>query len=393
MSFTRIGSNIWSWAPFVSMPSAARCLWLAMYTCAEAKRLPAGLWHGGVGSLMEAAAMDHHEVVSTLDLMLEPKYALRESTGPLIEYDQKLRVIRLVELPDAGEEPMNGKAIKGWYTKFITVPPCAVRDAHVSTIRWLIDEGARSRNKRPSADHEQAWDETFGKVQIPVPRRRGVRRLLDADTSTAVQPSLFHPRASDPLPDTHPDTVSDTHSEPSPETDRSDPVHSPSASSPDQKNQVSGYGIVYRSGSETESEPDPEFFRSFPEGGDQVTAAGEIAYSRAPRHAPRPTLRLVPPAHAPFTVEQLLGILNNQGLVVRESERGALCDAITTLVDIPEGEDTLALLKGWRRMTVLELVRPGALADEVARARAKKQQAAEYSQALREARERAGYEC
>lgn len=88
-----------------------------------------------------------------------------------------------------------------------------------------------------------------------------------------------------------------------------------------------------------------------------------------------------------------MGILNNQGLVVRESERGALCDAITTLVDIPEGEDTLALLKGWRRMTVLELVRPGALADEVARARAKKQQAAEYSQALREARERAGYEC
>ncbi len=184
-AFTRLGSSLWDWEPWTTLPTSdARMLWLALYTTGEAKRHVPGLWQGGVSSMADAARMRGDVVVDALDTLLE---------RGLVEFETKHRVLRLCELPDAGEYPSNGKVIRSWWTRFKTVADCGVRDAHVATLRWIIDTGARMAGKAVSPDHENAWRETFAGVQVPAPRHRGVRRLADSDTGTQVQPSLFSP--------------------------------------------------------------------------------------------------------------------------------------------------------------------------------------------------------
>ncbi len=163
-------------------------LWLALFTTAEAKRIVPGLWHGSMTSMAEAARMPIDVTVRALDSLLD---------HDMVEYDHKHRVLRLTKLPDAGEYPSSPTIVTSWWKRFRTVPACAVRDAHVATIRWILDQGAlvapKNRTGKPTAAHEEVWAETFATVQIPPPRRRGMRRLVDtvADTGTAVQPSLF----------------------------------------------------------------------------------------------------------------------------------------------------------------------------------------------------------
>lgn len=183
-AFTRLGAAIWDWEPWTDLDALSRILWLALYTSAEAKRHVPGLWQGGIPAMADAARLSPDDVVSALDRLLDRN---------MVEYDPKYRVLRLVELPDAGEYPSNGKVIRGWWTKFSTVPVCPVRDAHVQTIDWILATGSRLAGKAVSDDHKNAWSETFAKVQIPAPRRRGIRRLADSDTSTQIQPSLFCP--------------------------------------------------------------------------------------------------------------------------------------------------------------------------------------------------------
>ena len=182
-AFTRLGASLWDWEPWTDLRAQTRILWLALYTSAEAKRHVPGLWQGGIPTMADAARMPPDDVIAALDQLLE-----RE----LVEYDQKLRVLRLCGLPDAGEYPSNGKVILGWWTKFNTVPPCPVRDAHVRTIAWIIDNGSR-RAGTATDNHKEAWSQTFGTITIPPPRRRGIRRLADSlwDTGTQVQPSLW----------------------------------------------------------------------------------------------------------------------------------------------------------------------------------------------------------
>ncbi len=132
--------------------------------------------------MADAARMQPDQVLGALDHLLD-----RE----LVEYDPKTRVLRLSMLPDAGEYPSNGRVIRGWWTKFKTVPECGVRDAHVNTLRWIMTHGALVSGKLVTADHQSTWDDTFGRIAIPTPRRRGVRRLADSDTSTHAQASLF----------------------------------------------------------------------------------------------------------------------------------------------------------------------------------------------------------
>lgn len=199
-AFTRLGSSIWDWEPWTDLTSPARILWLALYTSSEAKRHIPGLWQGGVPAMADAARMQPDDVRDALDTML-----VRE----MVEYDPKFRVLRLCELPDAGEYPSNGRVIKGWWTKFQTVPACPVRDAHVRTIGWILDTGSQRAGASVSPDHKEAWERTFGTIVVPTPRRRGLRRLADSDTSTRAQPSLFPCPQASPVPSDAVGTITD----------------------------------------------------------------------------------------------------------------------------------------------------------------------------------------
>jgi hypothetical protein len=183
-AFTRLGSGLWDWEPFIALDDSTRILWLALYTTAEAKRHAPGLWQGGIPTMADAAHQSPDEVIDSLGKLLD-----RE----MVEYDSKSRVLRMCLLPDPGEFPDNGNAIRSWWRRFNSVPECGVRDAHIPTLRWIIDTGARRSNKIVTPHHETAWSETFARVPIPAPRRRGVRQLANSDTTTQVQPSLFAP--------------------------------------------------------------------------------------------------------------------------------------------------------------------------------------------------------
>lgn len=185
MSYTRLSELIWSWEPFVSLSSDARILWLALYTGATAKRLLPGLWQGAPQQMADEARLPSIETINALDTLLD-----RE----IVEYDPRVRVLRLTKLPDAGDWPTSFTIMRSWWRRFITLPPCAVRDAHVVTLRWLLERGAalseENQSGKPSPKHEEVWANTFGTVTIPPVRRRGLRHA-SADTSTATQPSLF----------------------------------------------------------------------------------------------------------------------------------------------------------------------------------------------------------
>lgn len=205
--FTRLGCSIWEWEPWIHLDASARILWLGLYTSPEARRNPPGLWHGSIHTMSEASKLDPDTTRGALDTLLE-----RE----LVEFEIKLRVLRLVTLPDCGEYPSNGHIIRSWWRDFKRVPSCTVRDAHVRTLRWIMDEGARLSGKLLSHHHEEAWRDTFGTVPEVAARRRGVRRLAESDTSTDIQPSLFPSRAPETVSVTVPDASSDASLPPSP---------------------------------------------------------------------------------------------------------------------------------------------------------------------------------
>lgn len=168
--YTRLGCGLWDWDPFVGLSAEARCVWLALYTTAEAKRLVPGLWHGGVPSLADAAKMSTSDVLSALDAMVE-----RE----VIAVDLRVRVIRLCSLPDDGEKAANGRVLRSWWTKFCTVPECQVRNDHIELLRWLTPK---------TSDHQAVWDTTFGTVrELPRVSKRRAEPRVPAD----VQPDLF----------------------------------------------------------------------------------------------------------------------------------------------------------------------------------------------------------
>lgn len=181
--FTRIGSSLWSWEPFRRLERShddrighgAKLLWIALYTTPEAKGCPPGLFSGSITSIAESAGIYVDAARAYLDRLIE---------DDLVEYDVEKRVLRMIALPDAGESPTNGNAIRGWWRRFNALPECAVRDAHVTTLRWIMEEWSRRNGKPIGKDHAVAWSETFGKVASPTPRAR-VRKH--------VQTSLFTP--------------------------------------------------------------------------------------------------------------------------------------------------------------------------------------------------------
>lgn len=340
-SYTLLGSLIWEWEPFTSLDPTSRCLWLALYTSAEAKRMPPGLWHGSITAMSEAAKLPVDETMKSLDKMLE-----RE----LVEYDQKNRVLRMTVLPDGLESPPNGNVIRGWFKKFKSVPSCAVRDAHVATLVWIMNEWSRETGKPISDKHQEAWSETFGQVAIPAPRRRGVKRLQESSTGTDVQPGLFDPP---------PSSASENGSESSnacgetvsprigPTSDGRSVDNS--ASDPDLKK--SGSSTVrepFRNGSDQDQDPDPDLDLSFLKSG----AIGGEDRDRESR--PRLTLVPMPESALPLamTPEELISRLSAVAIayrpaILRETAQNALCATIRDLTAQGIGPEQLDACARW----------------------------------------------
>lgn len=187
-SHTMLGVALWSWEPWTKLPDdTARMFWLGLYTTPEAKRIVPGLWHGSIISMAEACRLSTERAARALDDLLEAE---------LVEFDTKTRVLRLTQLPDHGEAASNVSWIRGWWNRFRTVPQCQIRDAHVRTLWWLIEERARVTGSTIPTSCQSAWAETFGTIPLPAIRHRGVRRLAEDDLSTPSQPSLFSAASS-----------------------------------------------------------------------------------------------------------------------------------------------------------------------------------------------------
>lgn len=201
--YTRLGCGLWTWKRWTERSLPARMVYLALYTCAAAKRGIPGLYHGDLGSLQRDASLTVDETVAGLEELVAQN---------LVEYDKQAHLMRLVELPDSWERPDGGKALRGFWNSFHTFPSCGVRDAHVATIRALVED-ASSRSEKAAEDLAKAWEVTFGTLEQLAKRRRGSRTVAKQTQSGGVQADLF---ASDPLPptgypiDTLSDRVSDT---------------------------------------------------------------------------------------------------------------------------------------------------------------------------------------
>lgn len=179
---TAISVKFWEWEPIRKLSAGPKLLWIGLYTTGAGRLSVPGMFFGSITAMAEATHLLVDEVVLYLDKLLEHE---------LVEYDREHRVLRFTKLPDACEAPNNGNCIRGWWRKFHSVPECQVRDAHVPMLRWLMEQAARENGRKISRDHEAAWSDTFATVQIPVNRKRGSRRLIEHDTSTPQQPSLF----------------------------------------------------------------------------------------------------------------------------------------------------------------------------------------------------------
>lgn len=353
-SYTTLGSCIWEWEPFTTLDPTSRILWLALYTTAEAKRIVPGLWHGSITAMAEAAKLPVDDTMKALDRLLERNMA---------EFDQKHRVLRLTQLPDGRESPPNGNVIRGWFKRFKTVPACQVRDAHVTTLAWMMNEWSRDSGKPISEGHQQAWAETFAHVTIPAPRRRGVRSLVDNNTGTDVQPGLFDSQAPAPSSSSVPgsDSGSDAADENARvgfETVSSDLRRDPDARSVDNSvrspdlNKIRDSGTTvkpFRNGSDQDPDPDPDLDLFL---GGSGTAAGEIT-NPPPTVARTSTGRMLtlvpappPPATPVYTPEELLQRLSEGGsfrpAIVREASQAALCATIAALTARGIGPPELA---------------------------------------------------
>lgn len=190
-AFTNLTADLWTWSPWLRLEHdiedvIGRCsklFWLALYTTHDAKRSPPGLFAGSITSMAEAARMPADACVRYLDRLLE---------HDLVEFDREYRVLRLTQLPGVGDAyGVNAKVLRSWWTSFNKIPACDIRDSHVTTLKWMIDEWRRQKGEPLTTEQGKVWSETFGRVAIPPPRKRGVRRLVDNDTGTQAQPSLF----------------------------------------------------------------------------------------------------------------------------------------------------------------------------------------------------------
>lgn len=183
-AFTRYGNLFFEWAPIRFLDTTALKVWMVIYNKAD---IP-GLWQVDLPDVASKSFLTNEQTMRALDELRDRELA---------EFDRQNRILRLTQFPDAGEWPSGPKIMYSWWKLFTTrMPDCDVRNAHVTLLRWLLDEGARESKHpnatgRPSDLHEEIWSATFGIITPPVGRSIGARAFSDADTSTAKQPSLF----------------------------------------------------------------------------------------------------------------------------------------------------------------------------------------------------------
>lgn len=176
-TYVKVGGEVFNWPRLRACSNTAKLLWIGLYV--SQRRVLPGLFVAGLPAIADVVKMTPDDTLVALDELIADR--------DLIEYDRDREVLRMTEFPDRCERPQNGRHIRSLWTRFRSVPACQVRDAHIRTLEWLLHDPS----KPPTDDHVKAWNETFGTIRVPVHRHRGVRRLLDSDTSTSVQPGLF----------------------------------------------------------------------------------------------------------------------------------------------------------------------------------------------------------
>lgn len=166
----------------MSCGSEAFKLWLGLYTSQNAKRSVPGLWPGSLYGMSEDTRLPLNNTFNALGELVEKK---------LVEFDEAHRLARLTQLPDALERAHTQFAIKGWWTRFTSLPACPLRDAHVPLLWWMIQQGKVGQSM------VDMWRMTFGTVAVPV-HVPPFQPPGSADTGTEVQPSLFGVRNLSP---------------------------------------------------------------------------------------------------------------------------------------------------------------------------------------------------
>lgn len=338
--FTKLSSQLWSWEPFRRLERypgdqvgrGTKLFWLALYSVPEAKDSVPGLIKGSITTLAEACFIQPDDARLYLDRLLE---------DDLVEYDVERRVLRFTELPDCGESPPNGNTIRSWWRKFQNVPACPVRDAHVGLLWWLMQEWSRANGKPISANHMDAWKETFGRMDFQLQRPRHRKH---------VQTSLFESGNRSQL-STAPLAL---------------PPGSVSASEPPINNlNRSGNGSLNGSGNRRDhdrwdQDQDQDLGSPDPEGG----GAGEG----------RPRLALVPlvPVDADDLAETLAEATGGKfPLALSRTQRQALGRAIDACADVLTGMGVLAVLRDYVKQGMPGFEDPSRLTaqDRAARSR------------------------
>lgn len=309
--FTMVPTSLWDWEDFTNLSPIAKIVWLAIYTTAETKRVVPGLFHGGVLVLAEAARMQPEDAMVGVEELLQAN---------LVEVDKKNRIIRLTEFPEGSEKPANGDHIKGWWSRFRTVPACPVRDAHVRALRVLVDSTSCT------AGIEAAWEETFGQIKVPCPRKRGVRSLSDtlANNDTSIQQHLFAPPPAPVAPVLEPLVVVSTSPVVTPL--RPEPLPSAILGKVNDIDQ-SRHRVAHPTGHRQEEEKE-EVVVSFPDSGSGDGGSGEGTIAAPTRGV---HLALVPaPEPEVVTLEALLrAITGRQAHVVMPDVQTALLHAVS----------------------------------------------------------------
>ncbi len=178
--FTMLGSGIWDWKPWTDLPLKGRMVYLALYTSPAAKRIVPGLFHGDLAGIAFSSKLPAQDARDGLEELIQ---------AGLAQWDRAENIIRLTQLPDAAERPNSHKALRGFWNRFQTVRPSAIRDSHVALIRWMADNGPNELTEV----YEKTWEETFGTVSERAKRRRGVRTVASGTHSSPAQVDLFVP--------------------------------------------------------------------------------------------------------------------------------------------------------------------------------------------------------